>query len=149
MFEEGKPFTARRLAKWLAGTILAAAVGTIATGTLAPWLDWFSERGSVVLDAATCGGRTAMTEGDRLSELAAKEPSRAIAYFTEANPHYIKAYGCGFPDAGIRLAVAHCMGLGVPKEPLKARQYILEVEAKHPSKLGRAKDVRKLCGFAS
>ena len=148
MFEDGKPITARRVAKWAAGTILAAVLTTVFTGTFAPWLNWFAEKGSHVLDAATCGGRAAEAEGDRLSTQAAADVTRAQELFREANVHYAKAYACpGFPDAGIRLAVAHCMGLGVPKNLQKARQYINEIEGKHEGKRGRAKEARQLCGL--
>jgi hypothetical protein len=128
-------------------TLLGMGGMAVLTGVAQPVLSWVTENSSSLRDDWTCGGRAAMAEGDRLSELAGKEPARAQRYLTEANAHYLKAYGCGFPDAGIRLAVSHCMGLGTPKNSLKARQIVLEIEAKYEAKRGRAGDVRKLCGF--
>lgn len=131
----------------LALAVLGLIGTAILTGVGQPALTWFRDTAAEVRDDWMCGGRVAMAEGDRLSDLAAKEPARAIEHLKTANPFYEKAYGCGFPDAGIRLAVAHCMGLGVPKDALKARQYILEIEGKFEAKRARAKDARQLCGF--
>ena len=143
----------RRLKSRLTPTSIAVGVivpvlGALASGAGKPAIDRARELGDEYRDAYFCGGRDAMTEGDRLSDLAAKEPTRAPEHFRAANPFYEKAYGCGFPDAGIRLAVAHCMGLGTQKDVRKARQYILEVEGKYEAKRARAKDARQLCGFA-
>lgn len=134
-------------AKIITAVVLFPILGAIVTGTAASWIDWSVAHAKTAFDDLGCKGRAAMAEGDRLSDLASKEPARALDYLKAANPHYEKAYGCGFPDAGIRLAVAHCMGLGVPKDALKARQYILEIEGKYDAKRGRAADARKACGF--
>ena len=147
MFEEGKPVTPRRVVKWLFLPLIGWAVPTIATGTFAPQLAWVSDKGTAMVDAATCGGRAAMMEGDRLSEAASRDVKQAQSLFREANAFYSKAYACGFADAGIRLAVGHCMGLGAGKDLPRARQIILDVEGNHPTKAGRAGDARKLCGF--
>lgn len=129
------------------GAVVLTLIGALATGSLGPWIDWGSQKGYALLDAATCKGHAAMAEGDRLSGLAENDLSQSQPLFEQANGHYAKAYSCGFPDAGIRLAVAHCMGLGTPKNLMSARQLVLEIESSHPNKAGRAADVRKLCGL--
>lgn len=128
-------------------TVLGMIATAAATGVGKPILSWVTDHAEIMRDAATCGGRAAMAEGDRLSTQAAADVARAQLLFREANVHYAKAYACGFPDAGIRLAVAHCMGLGTAKEPSKARQIVLQIEGKHPEKVGRAGDVRKACNL--
>jgi hypothetical protein len=126
------------------GAIVGGIILEVMKQSLSPWaFASFHQH----YDHWTCGGRAAMAEGDRLSTQASAEVAKAQALFREANVHYAKAYACGFPDAGIRLAVAHCMGLGTAKEPSKARQIVLQIEAKHPEKVGRAADVRRACGL--
>lgn len=126
-------------------------IGTaIMTGAAQPTLSWFTDTAAAVRDDWSCQGRAAENEGDRLSglteeHLAAKEMADAKLLFARAITQYEKAYACGFPDAGIRLAVLHCTGMGTPKNALKARQYVLEIEAAHPTRSGRTKDVRGLC----
>ena len=126
------------------GALVGGIILEVTTKSLSPWVYAAAHH---YYDDFRCGGRIAMAEGDRLYDLAAKEPARAPEHFKAANPYYAKAYGCGFPDAGIRLAVAHCMGLGTPKDILKARQLVLQIEGKHPEKVGRAGDVRKACNL--
>jgi hypothetical protein len=141
------------LGKIIASAVLIPLLGAMLVWSLGGWPDWVRERADHIRDDWTCRGRAAQAEGDRLSalaekELKAKDVARAQDLFRDANRHYEKAYACpGFPDAGIRLAVAHCMGFGVQKSQLKARQYVLEIEKNHPTSAGRAGDVRKLCGM--
>lgn len=151
MLEDAKPLTKGRLARWalvtIAGALLTTVVGAIATGAFNPWLTWASERGRLVLDGATCGGSAAMAEGDRLSELAARDATHAQDLFRQANGHYEKAYTCGFPDAGIRLAAAHCLGMGTEKQPRRALQLLLQIEDKYPDKKMRIDTAKKACNL--
>lgn len=126
------------------GAIVGGVVLEVMTKSLSPWAFAYFHH---YYDHWTCGGRAAMAEGDRLSTQASADLARAQLLFREANVHYAKAYACGFPDAGLRLAVAHCMGLGTAKEPSKARQIVLQIEGKHPEKVNRAGDVRKACNL--
>lgn len=98
-------------------------------------------------DDYTCRGRAAEEEADRLSLLVGKRPTQAYTLFRQAYVKYQEAWSCGRPDAGLRLAVAHCKGLGTPKDQLKAHGLVNEIEEKYPAKRERMKEVRKECGF--
>lgn len=137
------------LGRIIASVLILPIIGGVLLWALGGWPDSIKEMADRLRDDWTCAGRLAIVEGDRLTDAASAEPRRAGEHLKAAIPHYEKAYHtCGFPDAGIRLAVAHCMGLGVPKNEPKARQYILEVEGRYEAKRPRAKDARQLCGFA-
>ena len=137
----------RTVAKWVILAILAAIVGALALGPLQPLVNRSTTYVLDQWDGLACGGRAASEAGDRLSEAASNDPEQARTLFQQANEQYAKAYACGYPDAGLRLAVSHCMGLGMPKDQRKARSLVLEVESHHPEKIGRANDVRRTCGF--
>lgn len=128
-------------------TLLGMVGMAVLTGLAQPALSWFTDTASAMRDDWTCKGRQAMAEGDRLSELAAKDAGRAQALFREANAHYEKAFACGFPDAGIRLAGAHCLGLGTEKEPRRALQLLLQIEDKYPDKKMRIETAKKACNL--
>lgn len=145
MFEEGKSVSPRRVGRWLLGGAVTAVVGSIATGAFAPQIAWVSERGAAAIDSIWCQGLAAMEEGDRLSEAATKDIAKAQDLFRQANIHYEKAYGCGFPDAGVRLVAAHCLGLGTDKNESKARQWLLQVEKDHPDRKTRIDFAKKAC----
>lgn len=137
--------------KMTLGAIVGGVILEVMTKSLSPWAFASFHH---YYDRWTCGGHAAQAEADRLSEqterlVAAKDTARGLALFRDAASRYEHAYKCGYPDAGIRLAVLHCKGLGVPKDALKARQYVLEIESKWDAKRGRAKDVRQVCGFPS
>ena len=124
------------------GAIVGGILLEVTTRSLSPWV---TSGVGYAYDAVACGGRAAMMEGDRLSEAASQDVTRAQTLFREANSHYAKAYACGFPDAGIRLAANYCLGLGAPKDNARALQVILEIEDRHEAKRGRAGDVRRAC----
>ncbi len=135
----------------IAAAVLLAAVAAVVTpaakAAFAPWIHEATDALTTIVDSYTCKGIPAMAEGDRLVKLASADPKQAADLFRSANDHYRKAYACGYPDAGIRLAVSYCMGLGETKSGPMARQIILDIEAKYPERRGRAGDVRRLCGF--
>ncbi|WP_144083558.1 hypothetical protein [Hyphomicrobium nitrativorans] len=135
----------RRITLAILGVLATAILGALISGAGKPLLSWAEMRADGLRDDWLCGGRAAMAEGDRLTALAEREEVRASEFLSEANASYQKAYDCGFPDAGLRLAVANCLGLGTPKNNHRARQLVLEVEGKYREKAGRASDVRKLC----
>lgn len=131
----------------LAAVILLPIAGALVTGTLSSWIDCSVESTKAAADSLWCKGNAAMQEGDRLSQLAYANPRERQVWFREANQQYRKAYGCGFPEAGLRLVLAHCAGLGETKNEREARRLIIEVESKHRVPAGRLNDFRKECGF--
>jgi hypothetical protein len=127
--------------------IVVGVIGAVVVGSFSLYLTRMTDFGRDLVDHYTCEGKANLAEGDRLSLLAAQNASVAQKHFHQANQHYRVAYNCGFSDAGLRLAVAHCMGLGEPKDARRARQYVLDVEGKFPEKQRRADDVRKACNL--
>jgi hypothetical protein len=138
----------RTALKWLLGAMATAIIGALVVGPLQSGVNRSTNAILELWDGAMCGGHAASNEGDRLSELASQDPKQARERFHAANEQYRIAYfKCGLPDAGLRLAVAHCIGLGEPKDVQQARHLVLEIESKFPEKIGRAGDVRRACGF--
>jgi hypothetical protein len=79
-------------------------------------------------DKVWCEGRAALEEGHKMSRLAIGDLAQAQTLFAQANTHYRKAHACGIPEAGLRLAMAHCQGLGEPKSVPRGRQLIVDTE---------------------
>jgi len=125
-------------------TVISGLIIELATQSLSPVI---ISAAADTYDRFVCGGAAAQAEGDRLSKVALQNIDQAQEIFAEANTHYEKAYACGFQDAGIRLAFAHCTGLGVPKEPIKARAIVLQIERAHENMAGRDKDLRAACNL--
>ena len=124
--------------------VVAAIALELATKSVSPMI------GAAIADGYDryfCGGAAARLEADRLSRQADADSASAHELFGQANQLYEKAYSCGFPDAGLRLAFAHCSGLGTPIDQTKARGLVVEIESAHPSLTGRASDVRKACNL--
>jgi hypothetical protein len=138
---------------WLLGAV-GGAIGTAVIGAIVPSsliskpiAAYFTK----MQDDLLCGGGAAMSLADQLHdqavEMVRKDPVRADAVFKEANDNYRKAYACGFPDAGLRLAVAYCLGLGTKEDRGQAHRLILAVESSNVEKSGRASTARRTCQF--
>jgi len=135
--------SALRAVGWLAATVLAvfiAAPFTPVTGIIA-------NKSAELWSDLACGGGQALAEAERKNAEALGLRQMMSESAKEALRLYGKAYSCGNPDAGIMVATAHCDGLGTPKNDVRARELLLQIEDAFPHKVARVNGARRHCGL--
>lgn len=134
------------VAAWLFNAILEDVTTPVLDRMFAPVDHWFNEM--MCSSEAPAKRADEMTDEAKLA-LARKDVTRAETLLALSVKDYRASYKCGNPDAGLRLAVAYCMGMGVPLDRSHGRELILEIEHNFPNKQGRASDARRYCEFDS
>jgi hypothetical protein len=155
MSEEQK--SSNSLKRLTIATLILTIIGWIISGiiqdvTSPPALTFLNTK----WDDYTCQGRLSEIAADKLAigEMLPYEIKKDMN-----NPHYLelrkkvfvlyeKAYKCGFPDSGLRLAAAYCKGVGVPVDFPKAKRIIMEIQKKYPKEVAiKSERTWKKCGF--